>query len=176
MAPAPCAKKNSEPPSQVPVPPRPRLPPQHRPQPRRETPAVRLGVEGFVLYLAPGDIFPTQDAAAIDAGNYARGLPQQAIEYGGWIYHKGNGYSYNIAPGTPFTVPRETRENLRKQCPTPPTAAWHTHPDPGNQNPRQNDFSENDKEFALKEVVPLYLKTPMGQTLVYDPPETRVVK
>ncbi len=119
--------------------------------------------------LAPGDIFGSRDAAARDAGNYARTLNPQFIEHGGWIYPKGKGYSYNLGKGTPGSMPNRTMRDLKDQCPTNPTDAWHTHPEPGDPNPRRNEFSPGDMQFSRDQGVPLYLKTPMGPTIVFNP-------
>ncbi len=124
--------------------------------------------------LKPGDIFPSPDAAALDAGNHSRGLNPQFIEYGGWVYPDKGGYTYNLTKGNPSSMPRDKMERLRLECPSPPVSAWHTHPDPGNPDGNANSFSEGDKDFGRNYRVPVYLKTPMGQTLVYDPITGRV--
>lgn len=48
-------------------------------------------------------------------------------------------------------------------------SAWHTHPNPGDTRPRMGEFSDGDKDFGGYYRVPVYLETPMGSTLVYDP-------
>lgn len=119
--------------------------------------------------LAPGDTFPSRDGAAQDAGAYARGLPSQFLEHGGWIYPQGGGYTYNLGRGAPAGMPRKKMAQLKDQCAATPTDAWHTHPDPGNPDPFANNFSDDDREFARNSGVPVYLKTPMGSTIVFDP-------
>lgn len=128
------------------------------------------------LGLKPGDKFPSPNAAAIDAGSYARTYPQQGIEYGGWIYKQGKGYSYNFTKGNPGGVPREKLDNLKQQCSGSTTDLWHTHPDPGNDNPMQNNFSQGDMDTAADYQVPVYLKTPLGDTLLYNPSTQSIVK
>jgi len=119
--------------------------------------------------LKPGDTFPSRDAAAMDAGSYARTLNPQFVEYGGWIYGQGRGYSYNLGKGLPSSMPNKTMQTLKNQCPALPTDAWHTHPDPGDDSDALNSFSPEDKQFSKEQGVPLYLQTPMGPTLIYNP-------
>lgn len=96
-------------------------------------------------------------------------LNPQFVEYGGWIFPKGDGYSYNLIKGNPGSVPRSKMNDLKQKCPTTPTDAWHTHPDPGDPDSQVNDFSNGDRNFAREQGVPVYLKTPMGPTLVVSP-------
>ncbi|TJZ63862.1 RHS repeat-associated core domain-containing protein [Chitiniphilus eburneus] len=117
--------------------------------------------------LAPGDIFPSRDAAARDAGKFAKGFPMQRIEYGGWIFQVAGGYSYNFTKGTPLNVPREKLEALKKKCPSSPTDIWHVHPDDGNEF--QHELSQQDKAYAKEHGVPIYLITPNEKLIAYDP-------
>ncbi len=66
--------------------------------------------------LAPGDVFKTRDDAAVDAGDYARTLNPQFVEHGGWIFPKGDGYSYNLIKGNPGSVPRSKMNDLKQKC------------------------------------------------------------
>ena len=114
--------------------------------------------------LKPGDVFPSRDAAALDAGNWARGQGSQRFEWGGTIFRVPGGYSYNGVRGDNSGV------NLTKlyyECPAA-TDVWHTHPDPGNDNPNMNTFSDDDIDVGLLLGIGVYLKTPMGDTKYFD--------
>jgi RHS repeat-associated protein len=118
--------------------------------------------------LAPGDAFSSMDAAAIDAGNYARTFPQQRIEYGGWIYEKGCGYTYNFTKGNPYNVPRESLNAIK---PSSPAASWHTHNIMGNE--KTDDFSPGDVKWAEETNIPVYLRDVFERTWEYDPSSER---
>jgi len=120
--------------------------------------------------LDPGDLFASADDAAIDAGVFGRRQPIKFIEYGGWIYPVGICWTYNITSGTKYEVPWPALLPIR---PENPTAIWHTHPDVGDPG-RQNTFSgqggeRGDVSTSNALGIPIYLNTPAGSNLVYDP-------
>jgi len=134
------------------------------------------------LGLKPGDTFASPDDAAIDAGAYARTFRNQGMEYGGWIYRKGNCYTYNFQKGRQSKLDPKT---LGKARPKLPIAIWHTHPNTGNPFEYRNEenFSGNhyapgdggDRGTSATEGVGIYLNTPRGKNLYYNysdqPPE-----
>uniref|UniRef100_UPI0010F7EA36 RHS repeat-associated core domain-containing protein n=1 Tax=Pseudomonas sp. 2FE TaxID=2502190 RepID=UPI0010F7EA36 len=130
------------------------------------------------LGLAPGDLFGSPDDAAVDAGNYSRGKPNQSIEYGGWVFRKGNCWTYNFiegeaaSQGKPASVPGNALQNMQ---PTDANMIWHTHPRSGNPYHDEN-FSDNDyntadgisESGATGPAYGIYLNTPGGNNLFYD--------
>jgi hypothetical protein len=106
----------------------------------------------------------------------------QGIEYGGWIYRKGNCYTYNFQKGKQSKLDPKT---LGKARPKLPIAIWHTHPNTGNPFEYRNEenFSGNhyapgdggDRGTSATEGVGIYLNTPRGKNLYYNysdqPPE-----
>ena len=94
--------------------------------------------------LVPGDTFPTIDAAAIDAVTYGKTRPKQFIEHGGFVFPVKNGYSYNYKSGNPGNI---ILNDVYEQCPSPPVANWHTHP---NRSDAEDGFSNTDiKQISI---------------------------
>jgi RHS repeat-associated protein len=129
-----------------------------------------------LLGLDPGDIFPTPDEAAKDAGKYGHSQGYQRIEYGGWIYPQEEGFTYNFTTGAPTRIPREKLLNLKTKCPSLPVAIWHTHPiGLGSENAKpgfsgdDGDDPSGDKGFSREQGVPIYLRDRDGKDYVYDP-------
>jgi RHS repeat-associated protein len=133
------------------------------------------------LGLAPGDLFLSPDAAAIDAGSYARGRDNQSIEYGGWIYPQDDCWTYNFQEGNSGGLDGERLENAR---PDNSRQIWHTHPNTGDprQYRQEENFSgnylgtrEGDRTTSRNADVGVYLNTPRGRNAYYDyrnePPE-----
>jgi hypothetical protein len=119
---------------------------------------------GFIdpLGLAPDDIFPTPDATAIDAARFVfvhNNKLSKNFEFGGWIFPVEGGYSYNIVKSdSRDSVPFRLKARLKEQCPAPPIATWHTHPNVPDE--RLEDFSEGDVDVAKYYRMPSYLGTP----------------
>jgi len=125
------------------------------------------------LGLAPGDLYPTADKAAVAAIRDI--FPRTAAsgnEWGGRVYRLPNGkYSYT-----------ERKEGNKKNmgelpsliCPGGGTneGMYHTHPNVptysnGTGNP--NIVSGGDQDWAEKEHVPIYVGTPNRNVLKYTP-------
>ncbi|GHU10333.1 hypothetical protein AGMMS50225_13530 [Betaproteobacteria bacterium] len=122
------------------------------------------------LGLAPGQIFGSPDAAAIDAVDWAY-LHKDSVdhEYGGWIYPVDGGYTYNAKRGNErFVDVWQLIPDMKKngQC---PEAGWHIHPNvPDKRSEQFSGYDEKknpDKEpeddilFAQQSRVPQYLGT-----------------
>ncbi|MBB6342155.1 hypothetical protein HNP49_002337 [Pseudomonas fluvialis] len=125
-----------------------------------------------LLGLAPGDLFVSPDDVAVDAGNYSRARQDQAIEYGGWVYKKGNCWTYTFLAGEARRVPGDA---LRKTQPTNADLIWHTHPSGGNPYHKENfsdgDFNTADgisESGAVGKKYGVYLNTPGGNNMFYD--------
>ncbi|MDM5182234.1 RHS repeat-associated core domain-containing protein, partial [Massilia sp. DJPM01] len=129
------------------------------------------------LGLKPGDLFESQDDAAIDAANFARSKAVQIVEYGGWIYSKTvNGvtcYTYDYSAGNDKGIP-----GLAEKRPQSGSSVWHTHNkwgipsiDSANENFSGNPRIENsgDRRFGKTQNVPVYLNTPSGKNKVWNP-------
>jgi hypothetical protein len=118
--------------------------------------------------LAPGDSFPSADAAALDA---VRDINPKSIadnrEYAGWIYKKWFGlgaYSYTApikgteAGSDPGTCPVwDSKEG-----------AYHTH---GAFDPKYDseNFADKDKKISDLLRLPIWLGTPEGKIKKYVP-------
>jgi RHS repeat-associated protein len=121
--------------------------------------------------LAPGDLFATQDDAALDAGNYARKFSNQTVEYGGWVYPVGSCWTYTFLTGNEHQVPGP---DLEKTRPRDTRVIWHTHPATGPVMNQEN-FSGNwlgsipgDMTTSRNSNVGVYLNTPSGRNAYYD--------
>lgn len=132
------------------------------------------------LGLAPGDPFPSADAAAQDALNYTNPTSiSENIEHGGFIYQgdDGNFYATNPTPGTedgwsPSSSSGDVPET------GVPVGDYHTHggpPPPGMIG--AEEFSPEDLQGSqlFNNIFPgwlSYLMTPNGQQFRYDPSAT----
>jgi RHS repeat-associated protein len=114
--------------------------------------------------LKPGQVFPTVDAAAANFGSiYNNDSIINNREYGASIYRKGGGYAYTVPiKGEEASVLPSVLVFNR------PIAFLHTH---GGFDPRyeSNIFSSEDKKFSNLYGIPIYVATPNGSLLVYDP-------
>jgi hypothetical protein len=117
--------------------------------------------------LAPGDRYPSGDAAAIQA---IRDINPKSIEldqeFGGRIYQNSDGsYSYTApVPGTEGSI----------QIPDVPgdkqdAGDYHTHGRPDPRFPSYEDFSDRDKHNNDYDETPGYLGTPSGVIKKYWP-------
>lgn len=124
-------------------------------------------VTGFDPFgLAPGDPYPTVNAAGIQAIKDINSKSiSEGVEYAGRIYRLSNGlYSYTEPkPGT-------KRSSNPGYCPSGTSRAgrYHTHgaDDPAFYN---EDFSDRDKDNADDERVPSFLGTPNRFIKIYVP-------
>ena len=119
--------------------------------------------------LAPGDLFPTADDAALDAGDYARSFSGQEIEYGGWISQRDGCFTYNfISGGLLNGSPAVTDEQLDELMPSNPTDVWHTHPQ-GYSYDASESFSGGDRDHSRDNGIGVYLNGPYtGNTYHYN--------
>ena len=115
--------------------------------------------------LAPGDKFISPDDAAIDAGNFARSMSDQSIEYGGWIRQVGDCWTYNFLIGGKTSLDSNL---LKATRPDGSRNIWHTHPE-GHSYIRAERFSRADKNTAEAFDLGVYLNTPSGSNMLYDP-------
>jgi RHS repeat-associated protein len=123
-----------------------------------------------MIGLAPGDPYPSADAAGIAAIREFNPISiKENAEYAGSVYKNDNGtYSY--------TKPNKGTPNRSKASPCPlsktPAGGYHTH---GNYDPNYDgeNFSPNDKFISDRDGIPEYLGTPSGKVKKYTPPKNR---
>ena len=122
--------------------------------------------------LAPGDGYPTADAAALAAAADIRGMANQGVEYGGWIYTQvpetwlyGGDEAYHT-----YTAPRTDNQKDRVSPGPRPCggeADYHSHPRiPGY---KYNQFSDDDTNMNDELGISGYLLTPDRGLLRYNP-------
>lgn len=120
------------------------------------------------LGLAPGDPYPTADAAALQAiRDINRTSDLEKAEYAGRIYQNPDGtYSYT-APRT--LDPPSPIHSYFGSCPKGTTSAGGYHTHPPYEKYDSNHFSDKDISNADSEQKPSYLGTPSGDVKKYDP-------
>ena len=122
--------------------------------------------------LAPGDSYPTRDAAASDAMRdiYGPSVTKDR-EHGGELYKKPDGsFSY--------TEPREGGPHsvgIRPGCPNY-EGYYHSHGAESGPKYDDENFSGPDKKLANDTEKPAYVVTPSGQMKKYDPSERGLFK
>ena len=130
--------------------------------------------------LKPGDIFASADEASKDILNYVENNCKNNWECGGWIYIKGNGFTYNFRQGVvnSDTFTQKEREACR---PPKPVGIWHSHPRirgltiENDDNITSNIFSgepggtSGDIPSAERYNLPSYLITPANVIKVWIP-------
>jgi hypothetical protein len=117
--------------------------------------------------LKPGDLFPTQDAAAIDAIDFTmKKSSREDREYGGFIYNDSTGrFSYT----SPQHGDQRSMDVNTFKCPpagTNKTAIYHTHPGSGYNVPY---FSTDDYLVSNIHRLDIYLGTESGLIKEWDP-------
>lgn len=126
--------------------------------------------------LNPGDQFQTPGQALWDAKSWERSQPHNQLynEFGGWVYKKGNCYTYNAT--TSHNFDHVDRNALLAIRPPDPWAGWHSHPTlPSPAPPSWNQFSgqpggnNGDIPWAEEIGVPFYLIAPNGNIYGYNP-------
>jgi RHS repeat-associated protein len=117
--------------------------------------------------LAPGDPYPSADAAAKDAmKDICKKCKDEDKEHAGSVYKNSNGtYSYTSAvPGDQHSSP---------YVPNPPgtSNAGHYHCHGAESGPAYDDenIGKGDKKGADKDGAPIYLVTPSGAMKKYSP-------
>jgi hypothetical protein len=117
--------------------------------------------------LAPGDSFPSAEAAAIDALNYiSQKNDRCAREYAGYVYKE-----WSLFGSPTYTYDEPTGLGwVGGALPNIPSyhgtyAMFHNHP----SVPYANNYSPDDKDTADSLNIPSYLLTPTGPILVYVP-------
>jgi RHS repeat-associated protein/uncharacterized repeat protein (TIGR02543 family) len=125
------------------------------------------------LGLAPGDPFPTMDAAALDALDYVYNQhPTNPNEYAGTVYQGDDGKYYSTDPlqgGNHSSTPSYPK------FPIQPIARYHTHGQ-CTKTYAEDDFSDGyrqDKWVADLWQTPSYLGTPGGYRKRYNPDPNR---
>ena len=121
------------------------------------------------LGLAPGDSFPSAQAAALDALNYISSISGRcAREYGGWVYKE----------WSPFGPPKYTYDKPAALSQTggalPDAPQWHEtdamfHNHPLLPGYDYDHFSLDDKDSAEADRIPSCLLTPDGAIKRYMP-------
>jgi RHS repeat-associated protein len=128
--------------------------------------------------LAPGDSYPTADAAAIAALRDINPNSQRyGLEYAGRVYQTWFGfgsYSYTSpVEGTPFSSSPGNRILTPLLHSFGVNAGmYHTHPS-GTDPILNENYSPTDKQVSDYEGVPSYLGTPSGQIYKYSPVPNR---
>jgi RHS repeat-associated protein len=123
--------------------------------------------------LAPGDSYPTADAAAIAALRDINPNSQRyGLEYAGRVYQTWFGfgsYSYTSpVEGTPFSSSPGNRILTLLNSFGVNAGMYHTHPS-GTDPVLNENFSSADKQVSDYEGVPSYLGAPSGQIYKYSP-------
>ena len=124
------------------------------------------------LGLAPGEPYATPDAAAMAAVADIRAMPNQRIEYGGWIYYVDPG-TWPYGGDEPYFTYTEPRTDNQKDSvwpgrrPCDSVADYHNHP----KIPpyKYNQFSPKDIYWNNYYGTSGYLLTPDLGLLRYDP-------
>jgi RHS repeat-associated protein len=118
--------------------------------------------------LAPGDDYPSADAAASDAIRDINPTSiEQHLEYAGRVYKKWFGFGAYT-----YSLPRQGKKASSDPGSCPVTGSnrgvYHTHGgnDPGYDN---ENFSPADKAFSDDDKQPIYLGTPNGLIKKYIP-------
>ena len=123
---------------------------------------------------APGDSYPTADAAAIAALQHINPTSQRyGLEYAGRVYHKWFGLGdYSYTPPTEGTAYSSDPGN---RVLTPllhslgvNAGAYHTHTRGADPTLNEN-YSQKDKHDSDSEVMPSYLGAPSGVIYKYAP-------
>jgi len=119
--------------------------------------------------LAPGDSFPTVQAAALDALKYIRTKKDSCQrEYGGWVYKE-----WSLSGPPIYTYDEPMGLGIAGGAmPSMPMfhgtySMFHNHP--YNSNYDYNHYSPADEDTADDLNIPSYLLTPTGPILRYDP-------
>jgi RHS repeat-associated protein len=124
--------------------------------------------------LAPGDSYPTADAAAIAALQDINPTSQRyGLEYAGRVYQTWFGFgsfsytspnegtAYSSYPGNSFLAPIIHSFGFN-------AGSYHTHT-PGNDPALNENYSQGDINVSNSEGQPSYLGTPSGQIYKYTP-------
>ena len=121
--------------------------------------------------LAPGEKFPTEEAAAQDAISYAwKFTVRDGVEYGGWIFQNPDcKWEYTFVKGTKYRV------DYGRPMPDGTTADYHTHPpqpfiyQPPTEFSKSIDIPGNNNDRTRG-----YLGIPPdGEMKIYTPPNVR---
>jgi RHS repeat-associated protein len=114
--------------------------------------------------------FPTTDAAGIQAEQrYNPTSITKNIEYAGWIEKNGNG-TYSIDSAKTLGLDWGSDPGPR---PVNAAGEYHTHAGPSEGAEKFSEGKGQDLDFGRKEGVPMYLGTPSGRILKFDPAANR---
>ena len=119
-----------------------------------------------LLARGPGTVWPTIDAAAVDALRFTHNLsPRSRVERGGAIRRAQDGFSYEV-------VVRGTGESVQVRLGREDVAWFHTHIQTVsslvnrlNEEPSPGDREMVDRVDPRRR--PLYILTPSGRVIVY---------